>query len=95
MTALFKALDDTLGGRLAEIFGVQAAGEVDSPGAGFGRFQAGIDSVLASLPMPFSIAFISAISASRASITFFASARVIVVTFGQFDFGHTDRALVV
>ena len=44
--ALLKAGDDAFSGQLAEIVGVEAAGEVDDAGAGFGEFQAGVDGVL-------------------------------------------------
>ncbi|WP_435530936.1 hypothetical protein [Pseudotabrizicola alkalilacus] len=40
--ALLEAGDDAFGGQLAEIVGVEAAGEVDGAGAGFGQFQASI-----------------------------------------------------
>ena len=38
--------DDGLGGQLAEVVGVEAAGEVDRAGAGLVQAQAGVDSVL-------------------------------------------------
>ena len=41
-----EAGDDALGSQLAEIVGVEAAGEVDRAGAGFGEAQAGVDGVL-------------------------------------------------
>lgn len=44
--ALLETGDDAFGGQLAEIVGVEAAGEVDGARAGFGQFQAGVDRVL-------------------------------------------------
>src|SRR5690606_28575574 len=44
--AAFEAGDDAFGGQLAEVVGIEAAGEVDGAGAGFGQFQAGVDGVL-------------------------------------------------
>jgi len=44
--ALFKAGDDAFGGQLAEIVGIEAAGEVNCAGAVFGQFQAGVDGIL-------------------------------------------------
>mgnify|MGYP002378658512 CR=1 FL=1 len=44
--ALLEAGDDAFGGQLAEVVGIEAAGEVDGAGAGFGQFQAGVDGVL-------------------------------------------------
>jgi len=43
--ALLKTGDDAFGGQLAEIVRVEAAGEVDGPGAGFGQFQIGLDGI--------------------------------------------------
>ncbi len=45
-TAPLEAGDDALGGQLAEVVGIEAAGEVDGAGAGFGQLQAGVDRVL-------------------------------------------------
>jgi hypothetical protein len=44
--AALEAGDDALGGQLAEVVGVEAAGEVDRAGAGLGQAQAGVDGVL-------------------------------------------------
>lgn len=42
---LFEAGDDAFGGQLAEVIGVEAAGEVDGAGSGLRKFMAGLDSV--------------------------------------------------
>lgn len=44
--ALLEAGDNAFGGQLAEVVGIEAAGEVDGAGAGFGQLQAGKDGVL-------------------------------------------------
>jgi len=47
--ALLEAGDNAFGGQLAEVVGIEAAGEVDGAGAGFGQFQAGVDGILHSI----------------------------------------------
>src|SRR5690606_12783366 len=44
--APLEAGDDALGGQLAEVVGVEAAGEVDRAGTGLGQPQAGVDRIL-------------------------------------------------